>query len=88
MIFLDIINIIYLDGDIEFDPTSIKTHFTHVYIVIKAENVKIKGQIVPGYRIAISSSIEVPSFGPALPNPPVFTDMKLMQQFLCAKRNN
>lgn len=70
----------------QFDPTSIKTQFIHVYIIVKAEIVQNENEIpVPGYRIAITSSTDVPKFGPPLPNPPVFTDLAIMQKFLMAK---
>ncbi|KAJ3301079.1 Rap1 GTPase-activating protein 2 [Kappamyces sp. JEL0829] len=85
----DIINIIYQDGDMQFDPTSIKTQFTHVYIIVKQETINnADGTATVGYRIAISSSVDVPKFGPPLPNPPVFTDLGRMEQFLMAKLVN
>ena len=87
MLILDIINVIYLDGDMQFDPTSIKTQFTHVFVIIKQENViKPDGSSISGYRVAITSSVDVPKFGPPLPNPPLFTDTVKLQHFLLAKR--
>jgi hypothetical protein len=70
----------------QFDPSSIKTQFTHVYIIVKHEMVPVNGKEVDGYRVAISHSVEVPKFGPALPNPPVFTDVNRLHEFLMAKR--
>lgn len=71
----------------QFDPTSIRTQFTHVFILIKSEMVQNENDIsVPGYRVTVTSSVDVPKFGPPLPNPPVFTDFSTLQKFLLAKR--
>lgn len=83
-LIVDIVNIIYLDGDMQFDPSTVKTQFTHVYIIIKQEMV---GNL-EGYRVALSNSNDVSKFSPPLPNPPVFTDMKRLGQFLLAKLVN
>jgi hypothetical protein len=72
----------------QFDPTTIKTQFTHIYIIVKAEKVIQDGREVEGYRIAVSHSADVPRFGPPLPNPPVFTDIVRLHDFLMAKRND
>jgi hypothetical protein len=86
-IIVDIINVVFLDGDMQFDPSSIKTQFTHVFILVKEEKVTTgDGQVITGFRVAITSSTDVPKFGPPLPNPPVFTDTKRLHQFLMAKR--
>lgn len=79
----------FLDGDMQFDPSSIKTQFTHVYIIVKAEEVTISnGSVVSGYRVAVTTSADVAKFGPYLPNPPVFTDMSMLHNFLMAKCNS
>ena len=84
---LDIVSIIFQDGNMQFDPKSITTQFTHVFILIKSEVVQNENELsVPGYRVAVISSIDVPKFGPLLPNPPVFTDFAKLQKFLLAKR--
>jgi Rap/ran-GAP len=86
-IIVDIINVVFLDGDMQFDPSSIKTQFTHVFILVKEEKVTNgDGKVINGFRVAIASSTDVPKFGPPLPNPPVFTDTQRLHQFLMAKR--
>lgn len=87
-LIVDIVNIIYLDGDMQFDPSSVKTQFTHVYILVKQEMIKSSGEEISGYRVAISSSTDVAKFGPPLPNPPVFSDLTRLSQFLIAKLVN
>lgn len=79
---------VFLDGDMQFDPSSIKTQFTHVFILVKEEKTtSADGTTTTGFRVAITASTDVPKFGPPLPNPPVFTDTQRLHQFLMAKRN-
>lgn len=84
----DIINIIYLDGDVEFDPTTIKTHFTHIFIVIKEETFTDMGPPIEGYRVAITSNTDVPKYGPAMPNPSRFYAPNELRDFLLARMIN
>ena len=76
-----------MDGDMQFDPTSIKTQFTHGFIVVKDEPVEVDGKSVDGYRVAVAQMNEVPKFGPPLPNPPVFTNINRLHDYLLAKSN-
>jgi hypothetical protein len=45
----------------------------------------VEDQMIDGFRVAITRNNDVPKFGPALPNPPVFTDMTKLHNFLMAK---
>ncbi|KAI8903148.1 hypothetical protein EDD86DRAFT_182723, partial [Gorgonomyces haynaldii] len=81
----DIVMIVYLDGDVEFDPTSIRTQFTLVFIVIKEESIFVDGKQVDGYRIALTTNIDVPKFLPTLPNPSLFYDRNEIHEFLLSK---
>jgi hypothetical protein len=47
--------------------------------------IHIEGKSTNGYRVAVTSSNDVQSFGPPLPNPPVFTNMSKLELFLLAK---
>nr|KAJ3419585.1 Signal-induced proliferation-associated 1-like protein 1 [Polyrhizophydium stewartii] len=92
----DIINIVYLEGDAQFDPNSIRSQFTHVFIVVKEEphvaddaspgGGAETGQ--PGYRVAVASNSDVPRFGPLLPEPSVFVNMGELREFLMCKMIN
>lgn len=84
----DVINIVFLDGDVEFDPKCIKTQFTHIFIVVKAETFVRNGMQVEGFRVAITSNLDVPKFGPPLPNPSRFFDDVQLHDFLIAKLIN
>jgi hypothetical protein len=54
-------------------------------VIAKPEIVNVDGKELEGYRIAVSQSNDVPKFGPPLPNPPVFTEMNKLHDFLMAK---
>ncbi|KAJ3271834.1 Rap/ran-GAP protein [Terramyces sp. JEL0728] len=55
---------------------------------VKHEIVNVNGQNVDGYRVAMTTSVDVPKFGPPLPNPPVFDSYIRLNQFLMAKLIN
>ncbi|XP_054086487.1 GTPase-activating Rap/Ran-GAP domain-like protein 3 isoform X2 [Zeugodacus cucurbitae] len=63
-----------------FDPTWIKSQFTHIFaVVMKINN---------AYRLAVFCDENVPPFGPTLPNPPEFTDISMFREFLLVKMIN
>jgi hypothetical protein len=74
-----------MDGDGQFSPSTIKTQFTHVYILVKHEVIISEGKSIDGFRVAVTSSVDVPPFGPPLPNPPTFSDVNSLHQYLMAK---
>uniref|UniRef100_A0A1A9VUM8 Rap-GAP domain-containing protein n=1 Tax=Glossina austeni TaxID=7395 RepID=A0A1A9VUM8_GLOAU len=99
----DIVNIIFIDESAApapqtflptmFDPTWIKSQFTHIFAVVtKAKQT---------YRLAIFCDENVPPFGPTLPNPPEFNvklclplthyptqDVNMFREFLLVKLIN
>ncbi|XP_060525674.1 GTPase-activating Rap/Ran-GAP domain-like protein 3 isoform X2 [Cylas formicarius] len=86
----DIVNIVFIDGDdpdlneishAQFNPTCIKSQFTHVFAVISTTT---QGY----YRLSVFSDEAVPLFGPSLPCPPIFTDPYLFREFLLVKLIN
>lgn len=84
----DIINIVFLDGADHFDPGAIRTHFTHVFIVVRPEVFMRNGRLTNGFRVSIASRTDVPEFGPALPDPPLFADMTALRAYILAKAVN
>lgn len=75
----------YLDGpNAQFDPTCIASQFLHVYIIIKQE----VHQEVEGYRVIVTSSTDVPHFGPPLPTEGVFLHPSHLRHFILAKMIN
>ncbi|VEN60453.1 unnamed protein product, partial [Callosobruchus maculatus] len=87
----DIVNIVYIEtGESEqeqetahaqFNPTWIKSQFTHVFAVITYDGDR-------SYRLSVFSDEAVPLFGPGLPCPPVFDDARLFREFLLVKLIN
>lgn len=72
----------FLDGpEAQFDPTCVASQFLHVFIIIKQEVCDNK----EGYRVIVASSVEVPVFGPPLPNQGVFLHPSHLRHFILAK---
>lgn len=79
---LDIVCIVFVEGNQPFNPTAIKSQFLHVFIVVHQE-VSNKAKL---WRVEIVSVKDVPDFGPSLPeNSAVFYNEKELEQFLLAK---
>ncbi|XP_024080604.1 GTPase-activating Rap/Ran-GAP domain-like protein 3 isoform X2 [Cimex lectularius] len=82
----DIVNIVFVEGGpsemVNFNPSCIKSHFTHVFAVVSycAEN--------SSYRLVVYSEESVPLFGPSLPCPSVFKDPSEFREFLLVKLIN
>jgi hypothetical protein len=74
-----VVNIVYLEEKAQFDPSVIKSHFTHVFIVVQ------KLYLEAGYRVVIVSNRDVPKFGPFLPADGIFPNLKELQRFLIPK---
>ncbi|KAG5872145.1 hypothetical protein JTB14_037387 [Gonioctena quinquepunctata] len=84
----DIVNIVFVEAQddaegahSQFNPTCIKSQFTHVFAVVTVDNDN-------QYRLSVFSDEAVPLFGPGLPCPPVFTDPYLFREFLLVKLIN
>ncbi|XP_014288553.3 GTPase-activating Rap/Ran-GAP domain-like protein 3 isoform X2 [Halyomorpha halys] len=82
----DIVNIVFVEGGpsqmANFNPSSIKSQFTHVFAVVSycSED--------QSYRLSIYSEESVPLFGPSLPCPPVFRSPTDFRDFLLVKLIN
>ncbi|XP_050506896.1 GTPase-activating Rap/Ran-GAP domain-like protein 3 [Diabrotica virgifera virgifera] len=85
----DIVNIVFIDAENEsaetahsqFNPTCIKSQFTHIFAIVTMDNDN-------QYRLSVFSDESVPLFGPSLPCPPVFNDPYLFREFLLVKLIN
>lgn len=78
----DICNIVFQDDSSTlFKPELIKSQFNHIFAVVSL--------VAPDkYTLKVYTKASVPEYGPALPNPPVFTDMKELRKFLLVKLMN
>ncbi|KAI8087007.1 uncharacterized protein B0P05DRAFT_533312 [Gilbertella persicaria] len=81
----DIVCIVFLEGEHQkFDPTSIRSQFLHVFIVVQLEHVNEKEL----WRVEVLYHKNVLKFSPPLPSPPVFYDCKDLGAFLLLKLIN
>ncbi|XP_076010960.1 rap1 GTPase-activating protein 2 [Genypterus blacodes] len=84
----DIVALIYQEGHTPFLCDAIKSHFLHCFLVVrriqKAEE-ETGGAV---YQVSVTAREDVPPFGPALPDPSIFTDASLLREFLLAKLIN
>ncbi|KAI9354879.1 hypothetical protein DFJ73DRAFT_297553, partial [Zopfochytrium polystomum] len=78
----DIVCILFLDGDMQFDPSSIRSQFLHVFIAVQPRSTSTGED---AYKVNVTSSSDVPKFGPPLPYPPIFYDKFQLRDFLMAK---
>nr|XP_022919615.1 GTPase-activating Rap/Ran-GAP domain-like protein 3 isoform X2 [Onthophagus taurus]XP_022919616.1 GTPase-activating Rap/Ran-GAP domain-like protein 3 isoform X2 [Onthophagus taurus] len=85
----DIVNVLFvdceddeiLDAHVAFNPTCIKSQFTHIFAVITLDSQNT-------YRMSIFADEAVPLFGPSLPCPPVFEEAFSFRDFLLVKLIN
>eukprot|EP01101_Sappina_pedata_P007987 TRINITY_DN4332_c0_g1_i1.p1 TRINITY_DN4332_c0_g1~~TRINITY_DN4332_c0_g1_i1.p1 ORF type:complete len:772 (-),score=183.95 TRINITY_DN4332_c0_g1_i1:143-2458(-) len=81
----DVVTLIFKEGDQPFVPTSIRTEFTHIFVVIQVDHIK-DGKTY--YRVAFASKDGTHSIEPALPHPAVFEKGDRFKDFLLTKAIN
>ncbi|CAG8730688.1 28775_t:CDS:2, partial [Gigaspora margarita] len=72
---------VFQDVPRPFSPFAIRSQFLHVYVIVSPVYFN-NGQ--EAYRVEILCKEGVPSFGPALPEPPIFYDPISLKKFLVA----
>ncbi|XP_013772638.2 signal-induced proliferation-associated 1-like protein 2 isoform X3 [Limulus polyphemus] len=79
----DIVTIVFQEPDaLHFTPKNIRSHFQHVFIVIRAINPCTENTL---YSVAVSRSKDVPVFGPPIPEGGTYPKSKAFADFLLAK---
>lgn len=79
----DIVTIIFQEpGALPFTPQNIRSHFQHVFIIIRAHEPCTENVC---YRVAVTRSKDVPPFGPPIPNGVTFRKSDVFRDFLLAK---
>eukprot|EP00834_Sanchytrium_tribonematis_P002424 NODE_75_length_23955_cov_0.435069.p1 type:complete len:649 gc:universal NODE_75_length_23955_cov_0.435069:21733-23679(+) len=73
----DIVCLVYLEEGAKFNPSMIASKFLHVYICVQ--------KVANGWKVVIAANKHIPYFGPALPNPNIFTDKETLRGFLLTK---
>ncbi|KAF8975240.1 Signal-induced proliferation-associated 1-like protein 2 [Entomortierella lignicola] len=81
----DIVCIVFVDGDHPFVPSTIKSQFLHIFVVIHPI---LLPDGTRGYSVAIACDEQVPPFGPPLPDPPIFKSPQELRAFLLSKMIN
>ncbi|KAM3911280.1 signal-induced proliferation-associated 1-like protein 3 isoform 3-T3 [Leptodactylus fuscus] len=79
----DIVTIIFQEpGALPFTPQNIRSHFQHVFIIVRAHEPCTDSVC---YRVAVTRSKDVPPFGPPIPNGVTFRKSDVFRDFLLAK---
>ncbi|XP_040279421.1 rap1 GTPase-activating protein 2 isoform X5 [Bufo bufo] len=81
----DIVAIVFQEENTPFVPDMIASNFLHAYIVVQVENPETD---CTTYKVSVTAREDVPSFGPPLPNPPVFQKTAEFREFLLTKLIN
>uniref|UniRef100_A0A8D0BBW5 Signal induced proliferation associated 1 like 3 n=1 Tax=Salvator merianae TaxID=96440 RepID=A0A8D0BBW5_SALMN len=82
----DIVTIIFQEpGALPFTPQNIRSHFQHVFIIVRAQNPCTEHVC---YSVAVTRSKDVPPFGPAIPSRAAFRRSDVFRDFLLAKAIN
>ncbi|XP_061573045.1 rap1 GTPase-activating protein 2 [Cololabis saira] len=83
----DIVALVYQEGHTPFLCDVIKSHFLHCFVVVR----RVKREEEPAgaaYQVSVTAREDVPPFGPVIPNPPIFTDLSQLRDFLLVKLIN
>ncbi|MFT7806139.1 signal-induced proliferation-associated 1-like protein 2 [Arapaima gigas] len=79
----DIVTIVFQEpGALPFTPKSIRSHFQHVFVIVKVHNPCTENVC---YSVAVSRSRGVPAFGPPIPKGVTFPKSAVFRDFLLAK---
>ncbi|XP_041106739.1 signal-induced proliferation-associated 1-like protein 2 isoform X4 [Polyodon spathula] len=79
----DIVTIIFQEpGALPFTPKNIRSHFQHVFVIVKVYNPCTENVC---YSVAVSRSKDVPPFGPPIPKGVTFPKSAVFRDFLLAK---
>uniref|UniRef100_A0A8D2JEA0 Signal induced proliferation associated 1 like 2 n=1 Tax=Sciurus vulgaris TaxID=55149 RepID=A0A8D2JEA0_SCIVU len=79
----DIVTVVFQEpGALPFTPRSIRSHFQHVFVIVKVHNPCTEGVC---YSVGVSRSKDVPPFGPPIPKGVTFPKSAVFRDFLLAK---
>jgi len=71
-----------------FDPSTIRSYFNHVFIIIRKDHEETQKRGITVYRIAVSFKEGVEMCAPGLPNPPLFEKGEELKYWLYTKMIN
>ncbi|KAI3361129.1 hypothetical protein L3Q82_013327, partial [Scortum barcoo] len=89
----DIVAVVYQEGQTSFLSDVIKSHFLHCFLVVRRIH-RAEETSEAAYQVCVTAREDVPPFGPVLPDPPVFTEVRnnntssQLREFLLTKLIN
>uniref|UniRef100_A0A3B3R387 RAP1 GTPase activating protein 2b n=1 Tax=Paramormyrops kingsleyae TaxID=1676925 RepID=A0A3B3R387_9TELE len=81
----DIVAAVFQEEATPFVPDMIASNFLHAYILVQVENPDTE---LTTYKVSVTAREDVPTFGPPLPNPPIFKKGPEFREFLLTKLIN
>ncbi|XP_006871527.1 PREDICTED: signal-induced proliferation-associated 1-like protein 3 isoform X1 [Chrysochloris asiatica] len=79
----DIVTVIFQEpGALPFTPKNIRSHFQHVFIIVRVHNPCTENVC---YSMAVTRSKDAPPFGPPIPSGTTFRKSDVFRDFLLAK---
>ncbi|KAJ0174687.1 hypothetical protein K1T71_009795 [Dendrolimus kikuchii] len=81
----DIVAIVFQEKATPFTPDMIASHFLHAFIVVTPVE-SVGGET--RYKVAVTARVDVPFFGPTLPQPSIFRKGREFKEFLLTKLIN
>jgi len=86
----DVVVLIFKEGTQWVDPSSFRSHFNHIFVVVSKSSVDSSGQPLAGdapthYAVQIARKVDVHNVEPALPFPSVFPANMRFRNFLFTK---
>ncbi|XP_068598122.1 rap1 GTPase-activating protein 1 [Brachionichthys hirsutus] len=81
----DIVAIVFQEENTPFVPDMIQSNFLHAYVVVQVDDACTDSVT---YKVSVTARDDVPFFGPALPDPAIFTKGAELREFLFTKLIN
>lgn len=82
----DIVILVFHDGKGVFDPSCIRSHFNHVFIIVRP--VFVEGEKTPHYKVSVVYKGEVLPFLPRFPKDYIFEEGEYFREFVLTKLIN
>lgn len=82
----DIVILVFHDGKGVFDPSCIRSHFNHVFVIVRP--VFVEGEKTPHYKLSVVYKGEVLPFPPKYPKDYIFEEGEYFREFVLTKLIN
>lgn len=78
---LDIVCLVVIEGNAQFNPSVIRSQFLHVFVVVRQVD-------EDAWRVEIVRNANVPEFGPPIPYPPILSSTELEHFLILKSKSN